>query len=163
MAKKVAFSGVFAACALIFSYVEYMVPINIGVPGIKPGLANIVIIIALYGLGVKYALAINIVRVIMSALLFSGVLGMAFGLTGGILSVIVMAALLKLDIFSIAGISAVGGIIHNMGQLLVAAIVIADFAVFYYFPVLLISGALTGFFVGLLANIVIKRGGIKNG
>jgi len=140
-----------------------MIPINIGAPGIKLGLANIVIVVALYGLGTKYALAINIARIIVAALLFSGVLGMAFGLAGGILSVAAMAVLKKLGVFSVIGVSIAGGSIHNVGQLAIAVIVIADFAVVYYLPVLLISGALTGFCIGLLANIVIARGGIKNG
>ena len=136
------------ACALIFSYVEYLIPINIGVPGVKLGIANVVIIVALYKLGTQYAFAINIVRIVTSALLFSGVFGMLFGLTGGVLSLIVMALMKKLDIFSVTGVGVAGGVTHNMGQLLTAALLIANFTVIYYLPVLLISGALAGFCVG---------------
>jgi len=143
------------ACALIFSYVEYLVPVNIGVPGIKLGLANIVIIVALYKMGIKYAFTINLVRIAISALLFSGVSGLMFGLTGGILSLTAMALLKKLDLFSVVWVSVFGGIVHNMGQLLVAALLLANFAVVYYLPVLLVSGALTGACIGFLARILL--------
>ena len=157
MAKKAAYGGVMTACALIFSYIEYLAPINIGFPGIKLGLANIVIIIALYWLGVKYAFAINVTRIFIAALLFSGLYGMLFGLTGGILSLSLMALLKRVDIFSVTGVSVVGGLAHNIGQLIAASFLIANFAVVYYLPVLLISGALTGVFIGVLSQIMLRR------
>ena len=157
MAKKAALGGVLTACALIFSYVEYLVPINIGVPGIKLGLANIVIIVALYGLGAKYAFAINITRILIAGMLFSGVFGMLFGLTGGILSLTVMALLVRTNVFGVAGISVAGGVAHNIGQLVAAAFFIANFAVVYYLPVLLLSGVLTGLLIGLLSDILMRR------
>ena len=157
MSKKAAYSGVLTACALIFSYIEYMLPLNIGVPGIKLGLANIVVIVALYVLGAKYAFAINIVRISAAAILFSGLFGMLFGLTGGLLSLVVMTGLKKIGLFSVTGVSVAGGAAHNIGQLLAATFIIANFAVLYYLPILLISGALTGAGVGLLAAIVLKR------
>ena len=157
MAKKAAFGGILVACALMFSYVEYMIPINIGFPGIKLGLANMVIIVVLYGFGVKYAFAVNIVRIFIASLLFSGIFGMLFALTGGILSLTAMALLSRTDIFGIPGVSITGGVVHNMGQLIVAGVFIANFAVFYYLPVLLISGALTGLLNGILSGIIINR------
>ena len=157
MAKKMAYGGVLTACALIFSYVEYAIPVNIGFPGIKLGLANIVIVVALYGLGIKYAFAINLTRVVVAALLFSGVFGMFFGLAGGLASLCVMAVLKRADRFSVIGVSVAGGAAHNMGQLLAATFLIANFAVLYYLPVLLISGALTGALIGLLSKILLER------
>ena len=140
---------------MIFSYVEYLFPVNIGAPGIKLGLANIVIIVALFKLGVKYAFAINIVRIAVAGLLFSGIFGMLFGLAGGILSLTVMALLKKTGVFSIVGVSVAGGVVHNMGQLLIAALLMANFAVAYYLPVLLISGVLTGAGIGVLSRILL--------
>ena len=157
MAKKTALGGVLTACALIFSYVEYLVPISIGVPGIKLGLANAVIIVALYGLGVKYAFAINITRIVIAGLLFSGIFGMLFGLFGGVLSLTVMALLKRAGIFGVTGISVAGGAAHNIGQLAVAAFFIANFAVIYYLPVLLISGVLTGLLIGIIAGALLQR------
>jgi len=156
MTKKMAYCGVLTACALIFSYVEYLIPINIGVPGVKLGLANIVVIIALYKLGIKYALMINVVRIVIAALLFSGLFGMLFGLTGGLLSLAVMALLKKTNLFSVTGVSTAGGLAHNIGQMSAAFVLISNVAVFYYLPVLLISGGLTGFCVGFAANTIIK-------
>jgi heptaprenyl diphosphate synthase len=157
MAKKTAIGGVLTACALIFSYVEYLVPVNIGFPGIKLGLANIVIIVALYRLGTTYALIINVTRIFIAALLFSGMMGMLFGLSGGVLSIIIMAQLKRADVFSVVGISIAGGVCHNIGQLLIAWALIANFAVLYYLPVLLFFGAITGLCIGLLSRILIER------
>ena len=157
MAKKTALGGVLTACALIFSYVEFLMPVNIGAPGIKLGIANVVVIVALYSLGVKYAFAINITRIVIAGLLFTGIFGMLFGLAGGVISLTVMALLKRTNFFGITGVSAAGGAAHNIGQLAVAALFIANFAVMYYLPVLLISGAVTGFLIGLLSDVLMQR------
>lgn len=157
VAKKTAYGGVMTACALIFSYVEYLIPINIGFPGIKLGLANIVTVIALYGLGEKYAFAINIMRIFLAALLFTGIFGMMFGLCGGVLSLAAMALLKRTDVFGVTGVSVTGGVVHNMGQFLIAVMFIANFAALYYLPVLILSGAAAGLFIGLLSDIILKR------
>jgi len=157
MAKKTAYCGVLTACALIFSYIEFLVPVNIGFPGIKLGLANAAIIVVLYGVGVKYAFAVNIVRILIAGFLFSGVFGIMFGLSGGVLSLTAMALLKRADIFGITGVSAAGGVAHNIGQLAAAFLFIANFAVLYYLPVLIISGALAGVCVGILSQILVSR------
>jgi len=151
-AKKAAYGGVMTACALILSYIEYLLPINIGVPGIKLGLANIVTVVVLFWLGAGYAFAVNTLRIVVAALLFSGVFGMLFGLAGGTLSIAVMVLAKRTGAFSIVGASIAGGVAHNIGQLLVAAAFISNFAVLYYLPVLLTSGALTGLVIGILAK-----------
>ena len=156
-AGKAAFGGVLTACALIFSYVEHMVPVSIGFPGVKLGIANVVIIVALYAVGAKCAFAVNVIRIFIAAMLFSGMFGMLFGLAGGLLSLFTMTLLKRAGIFSVVGVSIAGGVAHNIGQLLAAAAFIANFAVAYYLPVLLLSGALTGALVGALSHAALSR------
>ncbi|MBR3184099.1 MAG: Gx transporter family protein, partial [Firmicutes bacterium] len=106
--RLLAISAMFAALALIFSYVEVLIPVPVPVPGIKLGLANLVIIIALYRMGFRYAFTINMVRIVAAGLLFSGVFGMIYSFAGGILSIIVMYLLYRTDKFSMVGVSMAG-------------------------------------------------------
>ena len=146
-----------AALALIFSYVEVLIPFNIGIPGIKLGIANIVIIIVLYYLGPKYAITVNVVRVLIAGLLFNGLFGALYSLAGAIVSFIVMIALKKTNIFSVVGVSMAGGVAHNLGQILIAAILVANLKIFLYFPVLIISGVITGAIIGILAGLMLRK------
>lgn len=150
-AGNLTMAAMLACLALIFSYVEFLIPISLGIPGVKLGLANLVIIIALYGLDWKYALTINVVRICLSGLLFSGVFGIMYSMGGGIISFIVMIGLIKSRKFSIVGVSMAGGVFHNLGQILVAAQLISNLKIFYYFPVLLFSGMGTGIVIGFIA------------
>lgn len=150
-AGNLTMAAMLACLALIFSYVEFLIPISLGIPGIKLGLANLVIIIALYGLNWRYALVINVVRICLSGLLFSGVFGIMYSMVGGIVSFLVMLILIKSGKFSIVGVSMAGGVFHNLGQILVAAQLISNLKVFYYFPVLLFSGMATGIVIGFIA------------
>lgn len=150
-ASNLTMAAMLACLALIFSYVEFLIPISLGIPGVKLGLANLVIIIALYGLDWKYALTINLVRICLSGLLFSGVFGIMYSMGGGIISFIVMIGLIKSRKFSIVGVSMAGGVFHNLGQILVAAQLISNLKIFYYFPVLLFSGMGTGIVIGFIA------------
>ncbi len=155
--KKIATAALLAALALIFGYIEFLIPISIAAPGIKLGIANIVIVVALYKLGWKYALPINIVRVCLSALLFGSVFSALYSLAGAILSFAVMVILKKSDKFSIAGVSMAAGVAHNLGQLIVACFAMQTSDVLYYYPVLLISGLLTGIAIGILASIILSK------
>ena len=155
--KKIATAALLAALALIFSYIEFLIPISVAAPGIKLGIANIVIVVALYKLGVKWALPINVVRVLLSALLFGSVFSALYSLAGAILSFIVMALLMKTDKFSIAGVSMAGGVAHNLGQLIVACLAMETTNVLYYYPVLLVSGLATGIGIGILATVIVKK------
>lgn len=146
-----------AAMALIFSYVEVLIPFTIGIPGIKLGIANIVVIIALYYLNAKYALTINIVRVLIAGLLFNGLFGALYSLAGALVSFVVMVLLKKTNIFSVVGISMAGGVAHNLGQILVAAVLVANIKIFIYFPVLIISGVITGAIIGILAGLILRK------
>ena len=154
---SIAIAGLLAAVALIFSYVEVLFPVFIAVPGVKLGIANIVIIIALYYLDGRYALAINVVRVFIAGLLFRGVFGILYSLAGALLSLCTMVLLKRTERFSVTGVSIAGGVTHNLGQILVAAVVVGNIKVFVYFPVLIISGVISGAVIGVLAQLILLR------
>ena len=155
--KAVAIAGLLAALALIFSYIEVLFPVSTSVPGVKLGIANIVIIIALYYMDGRYALAINLVRVFIAGLLFSGVFGILYSLAGALLSLATMVILKRTGLFSVTGVSIAGGVMHNLGQMLVAAVVVGNIKVFVYFPVLIISGVISGAVIGILAHLILLR------
>lgn len=154
---NVATIALLAALALIFSYVEAIIPYNPGVPGIKLGIANIVALVALYRLSAKHAASVNVIRILIAGLLFNGVFGALYSLGGAAISLLGMVALKKTDKFSIAGVSMAGGVLHNMGQLLVAALLLQDSQIFLYFPVLLFSGMIAGIVIGLGAAVICRR------
>ncbi len=160
MKNKAAYFGVFTALALIFSYVESLIPIQFGVPGIKLGLANLLIVIFLYKRNAKEALLLSVVRIVLSGFMFANLFSILYSLAGGVLSLIVMAFLKKRGTFSVIGVSVAGGVAHNLGQLIVAMLVVETYRVGYYFPVLLIAGVLTGMLIGIIAAEVLKR--LKN-
>ena len=159
--RRLAFAAMFAALALIFSYVEVLVPFPldaiIPIPGVKLGLANLVILIALYRLGFRYAFAINCVRIVIAGLLFSGVFGMLYSFGGGILSILVMYLLYRMRCFSMVGISMAGGVMHNLGQLLTACAIMSNLSLMSYFAVLFFSGLISGILIGILAYSIEKR------
>lgn len=155
--RKVAIFGVFTALALIFSYVELLIPINFGIPGAKLGLANLMTVLVLYKMGIKEALALSVTRIILSGFMFGNLFGILYSLSGGLLSFLVMVLLKKSDRFSVAGVSIGGGTAHNIGQLLVAMVVVQTYQVWYYLPVLLVAGEVTGLLIGLVAKEVLKR------
>lgn len=155
--KLIAMCGLMASLGLIFSYVEVLFPISIGIPGVKLGIANLVVIIALYKLGAKYAFSINVIRILVAGLLFNGAFGALYSLAGAVLSFAVMCCLKKTNLFSMVGVSMAGGVAHNLGQLLVAATIIENLKIFIYFPVLLASGMITGIVIGIVSHIVMQK------
>lgn len=155
--KKISYVSLLIALALIFSYIEAIIPIDFGIPGVKIGLANIISIIALYLLGAYYAIFIVVLRVLLSGFLFGNMFSILYSLAGGILSVIIMSLLKRTNLFSIVGISMSGGVAHNMGQLVIAAIVIKQLKLYFYCPVLIISGIIMGILIGVVSNAVLKR------
>lgn len=156
-AGKMTMCALLAALALIFSYIEVLIPFNPGIPGIKLGIANLVIIIALYYLGPKYALTVNLVRICIAGLLFNGLFGALYSLSGGLLSWVVMVLLKKTGVFSVTGVSMAGGVAHNLGQLLTAAFIVSNIKVFIYFPVLIFSGLICGTLIGILSYLILKK------
>lgn len=157
MKNRVAYFGVFSALALIFSYVESLLPLSLGIPGVKLGLANLIIVIGLYKMSLKEVYLLSLVRVLLSGFLFGNYFSILYSLAGALLSVTVMSLLKKNGGFSVMGVSIAGGVSHNVGQLLVAMAVVETFSVAYYIPVLLIAGLITGLLIGITANEMLKR------
>lgn len=157
MKNRVAYFGVFTALALMFSYIETMIPIQFGVPGIKLGFANIMIVIMLYKGSAKEALLLSIVRIMLSGFLFGNLSSILYSIAGGVLSLGIMTLLKKQGDFSVIGVSVAGGVSHNVGQLIVAMLVVETYQVGYYFPVLLVAGVLTGLGIGVVSQEVLKR------
>lgn len=159
--KRAALCGLLIALAFVFSYLESLIPINIGVPGVKIGLANLVVVTAIYTLNKRDAFFISMVRILLSGLIFSGAFSLLYSFAGGILSFFVMLLAQKNKRLSVTGVSVLGGAVHNTGQILVAAIVMQTAGLIYYLPVLLASGAVSGTLIGIVSNIIIDRLGYK--
>lgn len=157
MKTKTAYLGVFAALAIIFGYVESLIPFHIGIPGVKLGLANIIAVVMLYKMGTKEAGIITVIRVLVVGFLFSNAFSIIYSLAGCFLSLVTMSLLKKRECFSIYGISMAGGVAHNIGQIAMASIVMETGSIWYYLPVLLISGVLTGLVIGIVSEEMLKR------
>ena len=157
MKKKIPYMGVLLALALICSYVEVLIPFSIGIPGIKLGLANTVMIFVLYKVGTKDAYLLSIARILISGFMFGNVMAIAYSLAGGMLSLTLMALLKKTNLLSAISVSIAGGIAHNIGQLLIATVIVSNYSVMYYMPVLMIAGFITGALIGVLAQEVFLR------
>lgn len=157
MKSTVAYFGVFTALALILSYVETLIPLSFGIPGVKLGLANLVIVIALYRLRLSEVFLLSVVRILLSGFLFGNYFSIIYSLAGGLLSLTVMAMMKKREDYSVKGVSISGGVFHNVGQLLIAAFVVETFSITYYIPVLLIAGMLTGLLIGIVADETLRR------
>lgn len=155
--KKTAFLGVFLALAMICSYIEMLIPFNFGIPGVKLGLTNIVVVLMLYTIGTREAIMVSVLRILLMGILFGNVMSIVYSLAGGILSFLVMAILKKTGQLGCISVSVAGGISHNIGQILAAAVVVNSFSILYYLPVLLIAGVVTGLLIGILAQELIVR------
>lgn len=156
--KKTALLGVLTGVALVLSYLEAIIPpIYAAVPGIKVGLPNIVVILILYKFGVKEAASVSFLRVFIVALLFGNAMTLAYSLAGAFLSLAVMALFKRLDKFSAVGVSIIGGVAHNLGQILVAIVLLSSTLIGYYMIILTITGMLAGVAVGIAGALLIKR------
>ncbi len=155
--KKTARYGLLIALAFLFSYIESVVMVPLPVPGIKLGLANLVVLAALYRMGNGPAALVSVVRVVLAGLTFNNAVMMLYSLAGCTLSLLVMILLKRTDRFGMAGVSVAGGVMHNVGQLLVAAAVVETSALLYYLPALLVSGCIAGIVIGAVGAEVVKR------
>lgn len=155
--KKISGIGLMIALAFVLSYIESMIPINIGIPGIKAGFSNIVVIFAMYVYGPFTAFGIAIVRIILVGFTFGSFASLMYSFAGGMLSFFVMFILKKADIFSVNGVSVAGGVSHNTGQIIVAMLVLKTKLLIYYLPALIISGTVAGIIVGIVGGLLIKR------
>lgn len=159
--RKLTALGLSVALALILSYVESLLPPLVAVPGVKVGLPNVVILFLLYRYGWKEAGCVSLIRLVLSAALFTGFVAFFYGLAGAVLSLLGSALLKKSGCFSPLGVSAAGGVLHNLGQIALAALILDSGYVFAYLPVLLLSGTAAGALVGLLAGILIQRTDVR--
>lgn len=155
--RKIAYLGLLTALAFVFSYIEFLIPVNIGVPGAKLGLANLVIIVALYTLGARDAFLLSVIRIVLVGFTFANLAMMIYSLAGGCLSYAAMVIAKKTDRLSMTGVSVLGGVFHNIGQILVAMAVLETESLLYYLPVLLIAGIASGVAIGVLGAMVTKR------
>ena len=163
--KKIANMAMLVVLAMIFSYVESLIPINFGVPGMKLGIANLVTVTGIYFLALPEILLVVVMRVLLIGFMFGNGMSIIYSLAGGILSVLVMTLLKKAKGFSEVGVSIAGGIAHNIGQLIVAAIVVENMKLVYYLPALLIAGTITGCLFGMLSKKmlpVVKTEAVKS-
>ncbi len=154
--KNVALFGMMTALAFTLSFLETLIPISFGVPGIKLGLANLVVVTALYTMKPWQAFAIALIRIVLAGLTFGNFNSLAYSLCGGLLSFALMY-LAKKTKLSVMGVSMLGGVSHNVGQIIAAAIIMSTVRIVYYLPVLLVSGLVTGFLIGLLSKTVVDR------
>ena len=158
---KVAFCGILTALAMILGYLEHLVPFAIGIYGIKLGLANLSVLILLYLTDVKTALIVHILRIFLSGLLFGNPFSLIYSAAGGLFSFLIMVILKRMGWFSPVGISVIGGVSHNVAQLIAAIFLVSELKLAFYLPVLLISGALAGFLIGLCSLPLIHHRGLK--
>ena len=155
--RRVALDGILVALAMIFSYMETFIPFNFGVPGIKLGLANLVVLLGLTFLLAVDVLLISVVRIVLSSLLFGNVMSLWYSLAGGLLSFVAMYLLSRRDDISLIGMSMTGGVLHNVGQVITAAIVVKTLQLTWYLPVLLVAGLVTGLIIGTVARLLMPR------
>lgn len=161
--KRIARAALLTAVGLLLAWLEQLLIPPIAVPGVKLGLANLATLLALYALSPWEALAVSVSRVLLSGFLFGSLASLVYALCGALLSLLGMVLLKRLPAFSIVGVSAAGGCLHNAAQLAVAALMVAGSGITVYLPVLMIAGTLTGTVNGLVARLVLDRIGDRNG
>ena len=159
--QRLAQLGLLTALAMIASYIELLIPIALGIPGVKRGLANLKTVWARYALGPLDALAVNGTRILLSGFLFGNLSMILYSLAGAALSFVSMYLAKKSDAFTVTGVSIIGGVTHNAGQLLTAMCVLETGSLIYYGPVLLAAGLITGYLIGVLAEEIGKRVHLK--
>lgn len=155
--KRITYTGMFVAIAMVFSYLESMIPVNIVVPGVKLGLANMVTIVVMYRLRISDAWIVSLVRVVLSSLLFGNMTVMVYSMAGAVLSLLVMSICRKKDLFGLLGTSILGGVSHNAGQIVMAAFLMKSGNIMLYIPVLCISGTIAGVCIGLVGAVLVRK------
>ena len=155
--QQIARYALLTALAMVFSWLESMVPVATAVPGVKLGLTNLVVIFALYRMSLRDAAAISLIRVLLVSMTFGNAYSFAYSFAGAALSLGVMALLKKTGKFSMLGVSVAGGVSHNVGQILVAMTVLETAGLISYLPVLMISGIVAGVCIGVVGAIVTER------
>ncbi len=155
--KRIAVTGILIACALALSYLESQIPVFFAVPGMKLGLANLAVLLALWLIDAKTALFVNGIRILLVFLLFGNSAAFLYSLAGGMLSTLLMIGLKKTGKLSLPVVSVAGGVCHNAGQILVASLLLQTPALLYYLVILWFAGIASGALIGLLGAILWKR------
>lgn len=155
--KRIAFLGLFVALAFVLSYIEFMLPLSIGIPGAKIGIANLAVMVTLYTVGEKNAIALSIIRVVLVGLTFGNISMMMYSLAGAALSLFAMLIAKRIGKLSMTGVSVLGGVFHNVGQIIVAMLVLETKSLFYYLPFLIIVGTITGVVIGIVSSLITAR------
>ena len=155
--KKVAFLGLSIALAMILSYLESTIPALVAIPGIKVGLPNLIIVFLIYKVGAKEAILVSLFRIFLVSLLFGNIQSLTFSVAGAVVSLASMIILKKLNLFSSIAVSIVGGVFHNVGQIVMACFWTQTAQIVFYLPTLLVSGTIAGAVIGLIAGILVKR------
>ena len=153
--EKLTKMAMLVALAMIFNYVESLIPINFGIPGMKLGVANLVTVVGLYFLELPEVFLVVVMRILLTGFLFGNGMSIIYSLAGGILSLLMMVVIKRINGFSVIGVSIIGGVSHNIGQIIVASIVVENLKLVYYLPALLIAGAVTGFIMGILSKKIL--------
>lgn len=156
-AQMASLYGMLIALAFVLSFVETLIPISLGIPGVKLGLANLVTMVGLYTIGTKGTIVVSFIRILLVGFTFSNLFAVFYSLGGFVLSILIMVLCKKYKWFGTIGISIAGGVAHNIGQICVAAYVVRQAGVFYYLPMLLIAGTAAGLVIGILGNMIIDR------
>ena len=159
--KKIAVLALAIALAMILSFVESQIPAFVAIPGVKIGLANIAVVFVLYKLGWKEAVLISLVRVFMVSVLFGTAVSLFYSVAGAVLSLTGMVLLKRTGLFSTVAVSVTGGVLHNVGQILMACLLLETNVIVYYLPFLILSGVIAGVVIGVVAAIMVKRVQVK--
>ena len=155
--KKIAVLALAIALAMILSFVESQIPAFVAIPGVKIGLANIAVVFVLYKLGWKEAVLISLVRVVMVSMLFGTLVSLFYSVAGAVLSLTGMVLLKQPGLFSTVAVSVTGGVLHNVGQILMACLLLETNVIVYYLPFLILSGVIAGVVIGVVAAIMVNR------
>lgn len=155
--KKTAYLGLLCAAAIILGYIESLFPVFVGIPGMKLGLPNLAIVMILYLYSWREAFSVSVVRIVVVGFLFGNLFSIAFSLAGAFLSLLCMVVAKKVLKLSCIGVSLLGGVSHNAGQILVAMVIVENVRVGYYFSILAITGMITGILIGVLSGEMVKR------
>ena len=155
--RKLTYLALTVSFALILSFIESRIPAFVAIPGVKVGLANIAIIFTLYKFGLKEAVAVSLVRIVLVSLLFGNPISMIYSICGAILSLAVMLILKKLTPLHEIAVSVSGGVMHNIGQIIAASIILGTNVVAYYLPFLMVSGTIAGIVVGVASGLLISK------
>ncbi len=156
-AHMAALYGMLIALAFVLSFVESLIPISLGIPGVKLGLANLVTVVGLYTVGTTGTIVVSLLRIVLTGFTFGNLFAILYSLAGWGLSIVIMILCKKKKWFGTSGISILGGIGHNIGQITVAAFVVKQAGVFFYLPMLLIAGTAAGLVIGILGSMIISR------